>query len=95
MGFYFARARVHETGPYGDNHCAFQHHGRGTPTEWPIRASIELMLNGAVNQTAVGQAEWQLWRSRVDEWGASFSGGDGLDRDASQREAVWRELSLS
>jgi ADP-heptose:LPS heptosyltransferase len=89
IGFYFARARVHETGPYGEGHWVFQHHGSSRPVNWPIGASIELMFHGH----GVMETEWELWKSHVDEWGAYFEGNTGFDSGASQRETVWRQLS--
>jgi ADP-heptose:LPS heptosyltransferase len=91
IGFYFARARVHETGPYGDGHGVFQHRDQRTPTEWPIRPSIDLMLH----RRATAEGNWELWTSRVDAWGAYFVEPGGSDIGASQREVVWRQLSPS
>jgi ADP-heptose:LPS heptosyltransferase len=91
VGFYFARARVHETGPYGRGHWVFQHEGGCVPDEWPIRSSIELILNGS----AVPEAKWELWQSELDEWGAFFVRPDGSDNGASQRQHVWEQLSPS
>ncbi|HEX2055718.1 MAG TPA: glycosyltransferase family 9 protein [Nitrospiraceae bacterium] len=89
IGFYFARARVHETGPYGKGHWVFQHEGGCTPQAWPIQSSINLILNGS----ASSETEWELWNSGVDEWGAYFARPDGSDHGAAQRETVWTELS--
>jgi heptosyltransferase I len=91
IGFYFARARVHETGPYGAGHWVFQHPGGRAPETWPILASIDLILNGS----ATSEAEWALWKSGLDAWGAFFVGPDDSERGLSQREVVWRELSPS
>ncbi|HJR75792.1 MAG TPA: glycosyltransferase family 9 protein [Nitrospiraceae bacterium] len=92
IGFYFARARVHETGPYGTGHWVFQHQGGFPPSQWPIRASIELMLHG----TASADAEWELWMSDLDEWGAFYVKASGdSDRDRFQRRKVWETLSPS
>ena len=41
MGFYFSRARVHETGPYGQGHWVWQA-DRALPETWPIRASVNI-----------------------------------------------------
>ena len=91
IGLYFARARVHETGPYGAGHWVFQHQGGRVPETWPIRASIDLILNGS----AAPETEWELWSSGLDEWGAFFVGPDSSEKDPSRREIVWRELSPS
>ena len=89
VGFYFARARVHETGPYGEGHWVFQHKAGASPANWPIGPSIELMCTGHGTR----EAEWERWTSHVDEWGAYFEGDIGTDSGASQRELVWRRLS--
>ena len=91
IGFYFARARVHETGPYGEGHWVFQHSGGRAPDEWPIRASVDLILNGS----AAPEAQWELWGSGLDEWGAYFARPGESDRGGSQREVVWKQLSPS
>jgi heptosyltransferase-1 len=91
IGFYFARARVHETGPYGEGHWVFQHREQTRPVHWPIGPSVELMCG---EQLTTG-AEWELWKSHVDEWGAYFEDPIGSDSGASQREMVWRRLSPS
>lgn len=91
IGFYFARARVHETGPYGAGHWVFQHEGHAKPAHWPIRASVELMCA----ERGTTEPEWQLWRSHMDDWGVYFEDSMGLDSGASQRESVWRRLSPS
>lgn len=91
IGIYFARARVHETGPYGDGHWVFQHQDQTTPTEWPIRPSLDLVLNGR----ATAEGKWEVWTSHVDAWGAYFVEPGGSDLGASQREVVWRQLSPS
>jgi ADP-heptose:LPS heptosyltransferase len=91
IGFYFARARVHETGPYGKGHWVFQHQGGRVPSEWPIRSSIDLMLTGS----AAAETEWELWKSDVDEWGAFFAGPGESDAGATQRRRIWEQLSPS
>jgi ADP-heptose:LPS heptosyltransferase len=92
MGWYFARARVHETGPYGEGHWVFQHEGGRTPEDWPIEASIEIMLG---ESAAARRPEWELWRSCLDEWGAYFIGPGGADSAVAQRQVIWRQLSSS
>lgn len=94
MGWYVARARVHETGPYGEGHWVWQADGLRVPDPtsreaWPVEDSIELLLNGA---SAHVPAWWSLWRSHVDRWGAYFTeAGVSPDPDSS-REVVWRQL---
>lgn len=91
VGFYFARARVHETGPYGDGHRIFQHHGRQLPDSWPVQESVDVILNDHCAECE----HWDLWRSRLDEWGASFSGRRTENDRSFQREEMWRQLSPS
>ena len=91
IGFYFARARVHETGPYGQGHWVFQHQDGRVPDEWPIRPSLELMLNGSASP----EPEWELWKSDLDEWGTFFMGPSEFDGSASGRQGVWEQFSTS
>jgi len=89
LGFYFSRARVHETGPYGEDHWVYQYSTQDQPDSWPIMESIELICDGR-RHAAPG---WTLWNSHMDRWGVFFddgSGGQGIDL---QRAAVWRSLS--
>lgn len=54
IGWYFARARVHETGPYGIDHLVWQaegpdeesHSGRTNvqPIQWPIEETVDLLV---------------------------------------------------
>jgi ADP-heptose:LPS heptosyltransferase len=104
MGFYFAHARVHETGPYGDGHWAWQAqppaesggrseaHANGIRVEaihqWPIAESIRLILNGS----PMGCDGWTLWSSRLDEWGAHHVAEGSTIDPGESREDVWRRL---
>ena len=104
MGFYFARARVHETGPYGQGHWTWQAqppiesatrsetHAKGIYVEqihqWPIAQSIQLILNGQPK----GCEGWTLWSSQLDQWGAHHV-AEGSPIDSGEpREDVWRRL---
>ncbi|NJL18716.1 MAG: glycosyltransferase family 9 protein [Nitrospira sp.] len=66
IGWYFARAHVHETGPYGPNHWVWQAE-RGErermaviqPSRWPIAETVAL-LRGHSPATVT---EWSLWES--------------------------------
>ncbi len=92
MGWYVARARVHETGPYGAGHAVWQAEPSvgGGPRHWPIEASLALLLDGAGDPVVPG---WSLWQSRFDEWGTMYSSPREDDADAArQREAVWQAL---
>jgi ADP-heptose:LPS heptosyltransferase len=88
MGFYIARARVHETGPYGVNHWVWQA-AIERPRTWPIRESVGLMLSAA--PASEGYGEWSLWQSGLDDWGAFYS-LPGAAGAPNQREEVWRSL---
>ena len=91
VGFYFARARVHETGPYGDGHRIFQYRGQQLPDSWPVKESVDVILNN----TCAHSEHWDLWRSRLDQWGASFTPQKHEDDRSFQREEMWRQLSPS
>ncbi|MFO0775927.1 MAG: glycosyltransferase family 9 protein [Nitrospiraceae bacterium] len=100
VGWYLARARVHETGPYGKGHMVWQIHqptpagATSLPHEWPIQESIDWIVNG---MTPHDLAEWTVWRSHVDEWGACFveaeQGMDSIRAAVRQRAEIWRVLS--
>jgi ADP-heptose:LPS heptosyltransferase len=91
MGFYFSRARVHETGPYGQGHWVWQANG-AMPDTWPIHASAKMIrdLASISQQESVGG--WSLWQSHHDEWGAIFRPVGDSDPEDDQRAAVWHRL---
>lgn len=91
LGFYFSRARVHETGPYGQGHWAWQA-DRALPKTWPIRSSVALLREPASTWQQEPVAGWSLWQSHHDEWGAIFRpvGEEHVQDD--QRAAVWHQL---
>lgn len=91
MGFYFSRARVHETGPYGQGHWVWQANG-AMPETWPIHASAKMIrdLASVSQQESVG--EWSLWQSDHDEWGAIFRPVGDSDPQEDQRATVWHRL---
>ena len=92
MGFYFSRARVHETGPYGQGHWVWQA-DHAQPETWPIRPSVALLLDPATALQQEPVAGWSLWQSHHDEWGAIFRPAVGRDPQEDQRAAVWHRLS--
>ena len=92
MGFYFSRARVHETGPYGQGHWVWQA-DRALPEIWPIRPSVALLLDPAIASQQEPVAGWSLWQSHHDEWGAIFRPVGDSDPQEDQRAAVWYRLS--
>ncbi|MCP9440096.1 MAG: glycosyltransferase family 9 protein [Nitrospira sp.] len=104
FGWYFARARVHETGPYGMGHLVWQavdETGEGEmrradirPAQWPIEESIAQFMGGQEMRTC-GTPGWSLWMSRYDRWGAYYAEVGGCFDPPSERERLWRELSPS
>jgi heptosyltransferase-1 len=92
MGFYFSRARVHETGPYGQGHWVWQA-DCAKPEAWPIQASVKMIREPAVALKQVPVSGWSLWQSHHDEWGAIFRPVGGSDPLEDQRAAIWRQLS--
>jgi len=98
IGWYFARARVHETGPYGPNHWLWQAE-RGEmermdvvkPSQWPITETIALLRG----HSAATVADWSLWESYRDHWGAYYAEAGHEPVEPLQRERVWRQLQAS
>ncbi len=92
IGWYFARARVHETGPYGDGHRIFQAVGEPTariaPVRWPIDGTLSL-LQGNV---PVSMVDWTLWESRNDRWGAYYVEAGMPDEPPVDRACTWELL---
>ncbi len=90
LGWYFARARVHETGPYGVDHLVWQADAGSAehPGAWPIAESVAV-LSGHRPPPCQG---WSLWRSHCDRWGAYYA-EEGQEAGPPQvREALWRDL---
>lgn len=92
MGFYFSRARVHETGPYGQGHWVWQA-DHALQETWPIQASVKIIQEPATAWQQEPVAGWSLWQSQHDEWGAIFRPVRGRDLQEDQRAAVWHRLS--
>lgn len=95
IGWYFARARVHETGPYGPNHWVWQANGMdgvdtgiARPSRWPIEETVALLSNQVPGSTK----DWSLWSSHRDRWGAYYveAGHDPIA--PIQRQQVWKDL---
>ncbi|PJA80273.1 MAG: hypothetical protein CO149_01190 [Nitrospirae bacterium CG_4_9_14_3_um_filter_51_5] len=105
IGWYFSRARVHETGPYGVGHYVWQYE-RGQPlgspddhgtraagsssAHWPVLETVHLMGEEKVNATT---DEWDLWISHRDEWGAFYTRDDKPDEAVLRRKDTWETLS--
>ena len=92
MGFYFSRARVHETGPYGQGHWVWQA-DRALPETWPIQPSVKIIRKPATVSQQEPVAGWSLWQSHYDEWGAIFRPAGEEDSQDDQRATIWRQLS--
>jgi len=98
IGWYFARARVHETGPYGTRHLIWQANGAGDratpdshliqPSRWPIEETITALLANP----AQGMEGWSVWTSHCDRWGAYYVEAGQCPTPPQEREALWREL---
>jgi ADP-heptose:LPS heptosyltransferase len=107
MAWYFSRARVHETGPYGEGHWVWQIEesaarddrcglpptdGRWSIDRWPVKESVDLLLTGTCQAQVDG---WSLWRSRVDGLGAYFTPAHAPSIPDPSREAVWNRLGYA
>ena len=105
IGWYFSRARVHETGPYGSGHYVWQHQSgqpresrddfvagtkRSSSDRWPVMETVSLMENERMNVTKAG---WNLWTSHRDEWGAYYTRNDKFDEAVLRRKDTWAALS--
>jgi ADP-heptose:LPS heptosyltransferase len=105
IGWYFSRARVHETGPYGVGHYVWQYQ-RGAdperpdvhninsrtqlPCSWPVMETLQLIQGQHGSENSL---EWELWRSHRDEWGMFYMNGEQPDSSVLQRKNIWERLS--
>jgi len=92
IGFYFSRARAHETGPYGSGHWVWQA-DCALPETWPIRASVKMIREPAAASPQEPVAGWSLWQSDYDEWGSIYRPVEAEDSQDDQRAAIWHRLS--
>ena len=105
IGWYFSRARVHETGPYGAGHYVWQYQGNShlermsssdmkrqpqLPGSWPVLQTLQLIQD---EYSGESQAEWELWNSHRDERGVFYTNGENTETLFAKREALWKELS--
>lgn len=96
IGWYFGRARVHDTGPYGSQHLIWQATGAAGasdsqlihPSRWPIEETIA----GALDRRAAALDGWSLWTSHCDRWGAYYVPAGCSPIAPPEREALWRTL---
>jgi hypothetical protein len=93
IGWYFGRARVHETGPYGSDHRIWQAQsedgGSVAPTDWPIEPSLDVFLN----ESPRSQPHWSQWNSHTDRWGTYYCEAGQSSAPPREREVLWHELS--
>jgi len=105
IGWYFSRARVHETGPYGVGHYVWQYRP-GTdpgklggqdlnglpqpPGSWPVRETLQLIQG---QHESANASEWELWKSYRDECGMFYMNGEQPDSAVPQRKIIWEQLS--
>ena len=87
IGWYFARARVHETGPYGFHHVVWQAEAMRGET-WPVDETIAAICEQGY-QAPIG---WTVWTSHCDTWGAYYSPVGQSAVPPREREALWHEL---
>lgn len=102
IGWYFARARVHETGPYGEGHYVWQYGATGKaqregsqktfepPRCWPVRETVRLVL-GTSGGWAAG--DWTLWASHHDAMGTYYLSNAQPDDAHHARRMVWDQCS--
>jgi ADP-heptose:LPS heptosyltransferase len=87
IGWYFARARVHETGPYGVHHLVWQIDEMRGDT-WPVDETVAAVLEQG-HQAPEG---WSVWMSHCDTWGAYYAPVGHAAIPPREREALWHEL---
>jgi heptosyltransferase-1 len=87
IGWYFARARIHETGPYGFHHLVWQADETREDT-WPVDETVAAMGEQEY-QAPIG---WTVWTSHCDTWGAYYSPMGQSSVPPREREALWHEL---
>lgn len=96
IGWYFGRARVHDTGPYGTQHLIWQATGTAAASDFqllhPSRWPIEETIAGVLGRSAAALDGWSLWTSHCDRWGAYYVPAGCAPIAPPEREALWRTL---
>ena len=106
IGWYFSRARVHETGPYGEGHFVWQYQSEASslskgrmntvnprlPGHWPVRETIQLIGEGECIPESI---EWTLWTGQRDEWGVYYHSRKDSGEGRSRRKKVWENICSS
>ncbi|MEX0830876.1 MAG: glycosyltransferase family 9 protein [Nitrospirales bacterium] len=105
IGWYFSRARAHETGPYGVGHYVWQYRRSADPERqdahtiysqaqlpcsWPVLETLQLIQGHHGSENSL---EWELWRSHRDKWGMFYMNGEQPDAAVLQRKNIWERLS--
>jgi ADP-heptose:LPS heptosyltransferase len=88
LGWYVARARVHETGPYGEGHWVWQAE-QSPPQKWPVGESLTVLSSPDDVVAPPGVDGWSLWASRFDRWGTYYV-MPGAEDGAPERREVWK-----
>ena len=98
IGWYFARARAHQTGPYGSGHLVWQAMRTGenpsmgggsiTPVRWPIEETVAALLKGRIDSID----GWTVWDSHCDRWGVYYSEASHSPVPPHEREALWSRM---
>lgn len=90
LGWYFARARVHETGPYGFHHVVWQA-GEMRGEIWPIDETITAIREQGYH----APTGWTVWTSHCDVWGAYYTQAGQSTLPPREREVLWHELEAT
>ncbi|OQW35777.1 MAG: hypothetical protein A4E19_16135 [Nitrospira sp. SG-bin1] len=105
IGWYFARARLHETGPYGLHHIVWQaeevtrEHDEpragsslvsGCPS--PSHWPVDETVSAVLDQGCQASPGWNVWTSHCDGWGAYYTPVGQAAIPPREREALWHEL---
>ncbi|MDH5668949.1 MAG: glycosyltransferase family 9 protein [Nitrospira sp.] len=98
FGWYFARAHVHETGPYGTHHWIWQAneisdegnsaHDGVRPVRWPIEETLMALTQGKVRPIE----GWTVWAGQCDRLGAYYSEAGRCAIPPPEREDLWLRL---
>ncbi|MDX1411635.1 MAG: glycosyltransferase family 9 protein, partial [Nitrospirales bacterium] len=104
IGWYFSRARVHETGPYGSGHYVWQYsddsrndgtegnrHGASSdlPPLWPLKETVQLLGGKNVSSKVGG---WSLWESLKDTFGTYYVCEHQKGNVEGDRKKIWEQL---
>ncbi|BCA54776.1 putative Glycosyltransferase, family 9 [Nitrospira sp. KM1] len=98
IGWYFSRASVHETGPYGPGHVIWQAVRAESnpafppspvaPSRWPVEETLAYLTTSSYE----GRPGWSAWRSHCDRWGAYYTEIGQETGPPQERERTWQLL---